>query len=227
LTQQPRSTGVRHRSRVIEADPMSAGFNIVRGSDTSHYVALDAHAQIRALPILGLDRSPLPRNRSHQFDSLLRQLTYLLSSDGGCRLAECFATVHHRPSDSGHLVGHSDRDDACRTPLAARNDPSGKLGFVAAISLAMRIPLDHTVVPSRERDQSARFFASIFGRDTMAPARTSPRSASMKALSWIFDTVVSFETHHDAFHVSDRGSRRNLAEDKRSGHHVWPQLPQP
>ena len=97
--------------------PCPRALMVVRGSDPSHYVALDAHAQVRALPILGLDRLPLRRRRSHRFDSLLRQLIYPPSGDGGCRLAECFATAHHRPSDPGHLVGHRDRDHARWTPL--------------------------------------------------------------------------------------------------------------
>ena len=42
---------------------------VVRGSESSHSDALDAHAQVRIFPILGLDRLPLRRRRSHQFKS--------------------------------------------------------------------------------------------------------------------------------------------------------------
>ena len=49
---------------------------VVRGSSPSHYGALDAHAQVRVVPILGLDRLPLRRRRSHQFDDPTRQLTF-------------------------------------------------------------------------------------------------------------------------------------------------------
>lgn len=55
---------------------MSAALMIVREPGSSHYGALDAHAQVRVVPVLGLDRLPLRHRRSHQFDHPTRQLTF-------------------------------------------------------------------------------------------------------------------------------------------------------
>lgn len=49
---------------------------IVRESGPSHYGALHAHAQVRVIPIPGLDRLPLRHHCSHQFDRPTRHLTF-------------------------------------------------------------------------------------------------------------------------------------------------------
>jgi catechol 2,3-dioxygenase-like lactoylglutathione lyase family enzyme len=67
----------------------------------------------------------------------------------------------------------------------------------------MTITLDHMIVPARDKDASARFFARIFGlsyegpQGPFAPVRVNP------ALTFDFDTHSVFETHHYAFHVGE------------------------
>ena len=67
----------------------------------------------------------------------------------------------------------------------------------------MAIVLDHTIVPARDQEAAARFFAQIFGlpyegvRGHFAPVRVN------EALTFDFDNREGFESHHYAFHSSD------------------------
>lgn len=67
----------------------------------------------------------------------------------------------------------------------------------------MAIVLNHTIVPARDKEASARFFAHIFGlvygglSGHFAPVRVND------ALTLDFDNAEHFERHHYAFHVSD------------------------
>jgi catechol 2,3-dioxygenase-like lactoylglutathione lyase family enzyme len=67
----------------------------------------------------------------------------------------------------------------------------------------MAIVLDHTIVPARDKDASARFFAQVFGlpyegiSGHFAPVRVND------ALTFDFDNRDTFESHHYAFHISD------------------------
>ena len=67
----------------------------------------------------------------------------------------------------------------------------------------MAIVLDHTIVPARDKEASARFFAHIFGLNYegtvshFAPVRVN------ESLVLDFDDWESFEWHHYAFKVSD------------------------
>jgi catechol 2,3-dioxygenase-like lactoylglutathione lyase family enzyme len=67
----------------------------------------------------------------------------------------------------------------------------------------MSITLNHTIVPSRDKEASARFFARIFGLEYagahshFAPVRVN----DTLTLDW--DDADSFEGHHYAFHVTD------------------------
>ena len=67
----------------------------------------------------------------------------------------------------------------------------------------MTIELNHTIIPSRDKEAAARFFARIFGLDYegthghFAPVRVNER------LTLDFDHADEFEHHHYAFHVSD------------------------
>ena len=67
----------------------------------------------------------------------------------------------------------------------------------------MTIILNHTIVPARDKVAAAKFFAKIFGvkrgrTGYFAPVRVN------KSLTLLFDTDSKFESHHLAFHVSDR-----------------------
>jgi catechol 2,3-dioxygenase-like lactoylglutathione lyase family enzyme len=67
----------------------------------------------------------------------------------------------------------------------------------------MTIRLNHTIVPARDKAASAKFFAYMFGlkrgrTNYFAPVRIN------KTLTLLFDDEEKFESHHLAFHVSDR-----------------------
>jgi catechol 2,3-dioxygenase-like lactoylglutathione lyase family enzyme len=67
----------------------------------------------------------------------------------------------------------------------------------------MTIVLDHTIVPARNKDASARFFAHIFGlsygglQGHFAPVQVND------SLTLDFDSNDTFESHHYAFFVGD------------------------
>jgi catechol 2,3-dioxygenase-like lactoylglutathione lyase family enzyme len=67
----------------------------------------------------------------------------------------------------------------------------------------MTITLNHTIVPARDKAAAAKFFARIFGlkrgrANYFAPVRVN------KSLTLLFDDDTEFESHHYAFHVSNR-----------------------
>ena len=68
----------------------------------------------------------------------------------------------------------------------------------------MGIVLDHTIVPARDKEASARFLARILGLryegsvSHFAPLRIND------TLTLDFDTDDGFESHHYAFKVSER-----------------------
>ncbi len=67
----------------------------------------------------------------------------------------------------------------------------------------MAIELNHTIVPSRDKEAGARFFARVFGltyegvHGHFAPVHVN------KSLTLDFDDRDEFEHHHYAFHVSE------------------------
>jgi catechol 2,3-dioxygenase-like lactoylglutathione lyase family enzyme len=68
----------------------------------------------------------------------------------------------------------------------------------------MAIILNHTIVPARDKQAAARFFADTFGlkyersAGHFAPVRVN------ETLTLDFDDAANFDIHHYAFHVSDR-----------------------
>jgi len=74
---------------------------------------------------------------------------------------------------------------------------------IALSKVPMTITLNHTIVPARDKAAAAKFFARIFGlkrgrTDYFAPVRIN------KSLTLLFDDDSKFESHHYAFHVSNR-----------------------
>ena len=67
----------------------------------------------------------------------------------------------------------------------------------------MTIVLDHTIVPARDKDASARFFAQIFGLPYEGVGGHFAPVQVNEALTFDFDTRDRFESHHYAFHISD------------------------
>jgi catechol 2,3-dioxygenase-like lactoylglutathione lyase family enzyme len=67
----------------------------------------------------------------------------------------------------------------------------------------MGIVLDHTIVPARDKEESARFLARILGLrydgtvSHFAPVRVND------TLTFDFDTETDFDRHHYAFKVSE------------------------
>lgn len=67
----------------------------------------------------------------------------------------------------------------------------------------MAITLNHTIVPARDKEASARFFAQIFGLTYDGPMSHFAPVRVNGELTLDFDNADSFERHHYAFHVSD------------------------
>jgi len=67
----------------------------------------------------------------------------------------------------------------------------------------MAIILNHTIVPARDKEASARFFADIFGLKYEGPGGHFAPVRVNETLTLDFDEADSFDIHHYAFHVSD------------------------
>ena len=67
----------------------------------------------------------------------------------------------------------------------------------------MAILLNHTIVPARDKETSARFFARIFGLTYEGPMGHFAPVRVNDTLTLDFDNRERFESHHYAFHVSD------------------------
>ena len=67
----------------------------------------------------------------------------------------------------------------------------------------MSIKLNHTIVPAKDKEAAASFFAKIFGLNYEGPAGHFAPVRINDELTLDFDNADSFEPHHYAFHVSD------------------------
>ena len=63
--------------------------------------------------------------------------------------------------------------------------------------------LNHTIVPARDKEASARFFARIMGLEYQGPAGHFAPVQVNDALTMDFDNATDFQHHHYAFKVSD------------------------
>ena len=88
----------------------------------------------------------------------------------------------------------------------------------------MAITLNHTIVPTHDKEASAKFFAHMFGlkyegaKGHFAPVRVN------ETLTFDFDNWDHFEMHHYAFHVSDAEFDAIFGRIKEAGipyDHVW------
>jgi len=83
----------------------------------------------------------------------------------------------------------------------------------------MAIVLDHTIIPARDKEASARFFARIFGlkyegrHSHFAPVQVND------TLTLDFDDDDHFESHHYAFKVSESEFDAIFARIKAEGIH--------
>jgi catechol 2,3-dioxygenase-like lactoylglutathione lyase family enzyme len=67
----------------------------------------------------------------------------------------------------------------------------------------MTVTLNHTIVPARDKAEAAKFFAQIFGLKRGRSGYFAPVKIN-KTLTLLFDDDSKFESHHLAFHVSNR-----------------------
>ena len=63
--------------------------------------------------------------------------------------------------------------------------------------------LDHTIVPAKDHEESARFIARIFGLEYNGPWGHFAPVKVNNTLTLDFDNQVNFEGHHYAFLASD------------------------
>ena len=68
----------------------------------------------------------------------------------------------------------------------------------------MAIVLDHTIVPARNKVESAEFFTRIFGLKAELPVGHFAPVKLNDTLTLDFDDREQFESHHYAFHVTDQ-----------------------
>ena len=68
----------------------------------------------------------------------------------------------------------------------------------------MPITLNHTIVPSRDKEGSARFFARIFGVNYAGPVGHFAQVRVNGDLSLDYDNRDTFESHHYAFLVTEQ-----------------------
>jgi catechol 2,3-dioxygenase-like lactoylglutathione lyase family enzyme len=67
----------------------------------------------------------------------------------------------------------------------------------------MSIHLDHTIVPAHDKEESARFFARIFGLEYQGPVSHFAPVRINDELTIDFDNWDKFERHHYAFKVGE------------------------
>ena len=67
----------------------------------------------------------------------------------------------------------------------------------------MAITLNHTIVPARDKEASARFFAKIFGLTYDGIMGHFAPVVVNDTFTMDFDNRKGFERHHYAFHVSE------------------------
>src|SRR6202045_1940545 len=71
--------------------------------------------------------------------------------------------------------------------------------------VAMAIVLDHTIVPARDKEASARVLARILGLRYQSSASHFAPLRINDTLTLDFDTDDTFESHHYAFKVGESG----------------------
>jgi catechol 2,3-dioxygenase-like lactoylglutathione lyase family enzyme len=68
----------------------------------------------------------------------------------------------------------------------------------------MTIELNHTIVPARDKEESARFYERMFGFEYVGPmGHFTPVKIASQSLTLDFDQDDSFTPRHYAFKVSE------------------------
>ncbi|GAX44990.1 hypothetical protein NIES4075_60090 [Tolypothrix sp. NIES-4075] len=81
----------------------------------------------------------------------------------------------------------------------------------------MTIILNHTIVPARDKETSARFFAEIFGLKVESHFSYFAPVQVNDTLTLDFADRQEFESHHYAFHVSEEEFDSIFARIKEAG----------
>ena len=81
----------------------------------------------------------------------------------------------------------------------------------------MAIVLDHTIVPAHDKEASARFLARILGLRYEGPLSHFAPLRINDTLTLDFDNDTEFESHHYAFHVSEREFAAIFGRVKKAG----------
>ena len=81
----------------------------------------------------------------------------------------------------------------------------------------MQLHLDHTIVPARDKEASARFFARVMGLEYKGPwGHFAPVQVDAN-LSLDFDDREGFESHHYAFITDDANFEAILGRVEQEG----------
>ena len=68
----------------------------------------------------------------------------------------------------------------------------------------MTVELNHTIVPARDKEESARFYERMFGFEYVGPmGHFTPVKIPSQSLTLDFDQDDSFAPRHYAFKVSE------------------------
>jgi catechol 2,3-dioxygenase-like lactoylglutathione lyase family enzyme len=67
----------------------------------------------------------------------------------------------------------------------------------------MAIKLNHTIVPAKDKNAAAKFFAKLFGLEYSGAAGHFAPVRVNDELTLDFDNAENFDIHHYAFHVND------------------------
>ncbi len=81
----------------------------------------------------------------------------------------------------------------------------------------MTITLNHTIVPARDKQASAEFWARIFGLKVESPVGHFAVVRVNDTLTLDFAERSVFESHHYAFHVSDEKFETIFARVREAG----------
>ncbi len=81
----------------------------------------------------------------------------------------------------------------------------------------MPIMLNHTIVPARDKEAAARFFAGIFGLHFEGGSGHFAPVHVNDTLTLLFDEEKTFDSHHYAFHVDDGEFDAILSRVKAAG----------
>ncbi len=82
----------------------------------------------------------------------------------------------------------------------------------------MEITLNHTIVPAHDKEESARWFAAIFGLQYGGPQGHFAPVRVGETLTLDFDNAERFEPHHYAFHVGEAEFDEILGRVQAGGH---------